>query len=608
MESTHGTNLSRAASTEQSFDDKPSRAGRVGALALASATLTACGGGGSGTGSPSDAPVQGPPTGAPAVAMPPSTDPQKDAARFLLHASLSSTMSEIAAVEALGKAGWLDEVMDRPNDETAREYFARNGFDQANEDRHWDRSRTGDYMIWSQLLSGGNPVRKRVALALSEFFVVSLSDLEIRWPAIAIGAYWDLLNEHAFGNYRELLEAVTLNPAMAQYLDTIGNQKADPVSGREPDENFAREILQLFSIGLVELNLDGSLKGSMGSPIETYTNEDVTGLARCFTGFHYDYSGTVFKEYDVAPWPLEDPNFLYASITPDPTKWRAPANESYHSLEEKRFLGATIPAGTGPLATLQLALDTIFEHPNVAPFFCRQMIQRLVTSNPSPEYVRRVAMVFEDNGNSVRGDLRAVFRAILLDDEANDVSNSETATFGRMSEPMLRFVQWGRTFSARSTSGHWEIDALPRSNDQLGQSALRSPSVFNFFRPNFTRPNSEVAKNGLLAPEFQLVNETSVVGYANFMELMIEGRSYNGRDLEVGYPEEIALADDPQALVDHLNLVLTARSASAYTTNLIVGAVENLALRGEQDQSGRVNRVKAAVFLFMITPEFIIRK
>ncbi|MEM9085102.1 MAG: DUF1800 family protein [Pseudomonadota bacterium] len=581
---------------------------RLSGVAVAALATAACGGGGSNSGSTSvsSGGVASNPVAPPVIRRPAS---DAEASRFLQQVSLASSTQEISELNDQGYEPWLDTQMSRSNDQSAREFFTSRGFDRVDDNRYYNSAAPGEYMIWSQLLSGGSGVRKRFALALSEFFVVSMSGISSTWRGPAIGAYWDLLNENAFGDFRQLLEEITLNPAMGTFLNTRGNRRANPRSGRVPDENYGREIMQLFTIGLFELNPDGSTRLSGGSPIETYTNEDVNGIAKVFTGYDFDFSGIGFTQETNGTRQIADPEYVYRRMTADPSRWQRPRSEGFHSEEEKSFLGLTIPAGTGPEESLRLALDHLVAHPNVGPFFARQMIQRLVTSNPSLGYVQRVASVFDDNGNGVRGDLGAVFKAIVLDDEALDPSGISDPTFGKLREPILRFVQFGRTFGMRSTTGDWRLRNTSDESRSLGQSPLRSPSVFNFFRPTYFPPNSQTSANGLLAPEFQLVNETSAAGYVNFMERALSTEGGFFRDVELDYSSEIDIADDSAALVDRLDLLLTANQLSSDVRSLIVSAIDAMSIEpGDDEQEDRLRRVQAAVLLTMASTDYLIQK
>lgn len=580
--------------------DHPQQAARptgksVGAAALAT-TLAACGEEGS---------VVLP--GAVVGTTPLLTVDKLDGARFLLQASLSASTAAITELNSEGYERWLARQMAAPIEQTARQFFASRGYDQVDDNRYYFNGNIGNFMIWSQLLSGGNSVRKRVAFALSEFFVVSLSGINLTWPSSAIGEYWDILNRRAFGNFRDLLQDITLNPAMGVFLNTRGNRQADS-SGRVPDENYAREVMQLFTIGLHELNPDGTPKMAGGRPIETYNSADVTGLARVFTGYDFDYSGITFTPETNGTGRIPDPLYTRRPMTSDPSRWQNPRTTGFHSPEAKTFLGRTIPAGTSATQSLRIALDHLFAHPNVGPFFSKQMIQRLVTSNPSPAYVKRVADVFANNGQGGRGDLAAVFRAILLDTEARDPANVANPNFGKLREPVLRFAQLARTFNARSVSGNWQIGDLSDPASALGQSPLRSPSVFNFFRPGYFPTNTEIANRRLLAPEFQLVNETSVAGYVNFLERAVQGARFPVTDITMDYTGMVDIALDSRELLDRLDLLLTGSQLSRGVKDTIRAAMDSVALTATSSTADRLRRVHIGVTLVLASTDYLIQK
>lgn len=563
-------------------------------LALA---VAACGGGGGSSGGGGSPPV--------ATVRKPQTD--AEAARFLLQASLSASTGAIADLRSEGYGPWLDRQFGIANAQTGRGFLADRGFDRVDANRFYNGTITGDYMVWSQLLSGGNSVRKRIAFALSEFFVVSLTGINMVWRAPAIGEYWDILNRHAFGNFRDLLQDITLNPAMGTFLNTRGNRRADS-SGRVPDENYAREVMQLFTIGLFELNADGTNRLASGNPIETYTSADVSGLARVFTGYDFDQAGLAFTTEVGGTRQIPDPEFARRPMTADPARWVPARATGFHSAEAKTFLGLTIPANTNAADSLRLALDHLFNHANVGPFFARQMIQRLVTSNPSPAYVGRVAAIFANNGQGRRGDLAAVFKAILTDNEALDAAGLTNPNFGKLREPVLRYVQLARTFGARSNSGNWQIGDLSDAANALGQSPLRSPSVFNFFRPGYFPTNTEIANRGLLAPEFQLVNETSVAGYVNFLERALTGGRAPVADIALDFATEVGLAQDAAALLDRLDLLLTGRQLSAGVRDTIRTAMEDVALTASSTNADRLRRVQIGVTLILASTDYLIQK
>ena len=295
---------------------------------------------------------------------------------------------------------------------------------------------------------------------------------------------------------------------------------------------------------------------------------------------------------------------------------------SRHSTLAATFLGTSIPANTPGAAALKTALDTLFNHPNVGPFVGKQLIQRLVTSNPSPGYVARVTAAFNNNGAGVRGDMRAVIRTILLDDEARAPAGLTQPGFGKLREPMLRFVQWGRTFGLNSAQGSWKIGNTSDPGTRLGQSPLRSPSVFNFFRPGYVPPSTALAASGAVAPEFQLVNESSVGGYLNYMQGVIRNGIYvnapelpnngstasNGYDIKASYVNELAIVTDADALVARINLLMCAGQLSAATIKLISDALKATSVTAASTDAVKLNRVAAAIFLVMASAEYLIQK
>jgi uncharacterized protein (DUF1800 family) len=293
----------------------------------------------------------------------------------------------------------------------------------------------------------------------------------------------------------------------------------------------------------------------------------------------------------------------------------------FHSTEEKRFLGTVIQSqGTpDPDASLRIALDTIFGHPNVGPFIGRQLIQRMVTSNPSPGYVSRVAQAFNSGsytagswrtGNGQRGDMRATIAAVLLDAEARDVARTTEPGFGKVREPVLRLAAWMRAFNSTSASGSYLLGNTDNNATSLGQSPMRSPSVFNFYRPGYVPPNTGIAAANLVSPEFQIIHETSVVGYSNFMRSIVRSGvgSNSPRDIQPNYAKELALAEDPDALIDRLDLLLTYGTMSTETKNLMRDAVEGISINPLNPSSGRENRVYVATLFAVSSPDFIVQK
>jgi len=552
--------------SEHRIEEADARAPLAAVLAL-SAALAACGGGGGSSESPSPPPPPPPPPPAPPTAA--------EASRLLGQAAFAATDAQIARVQSLGYAGWLDEQFATARTQGHYDWMVANGYAIADNINGFQGT---DNTLWRKLISSPDALRQRMTLALSEIFVVSMAGLPVAWRSFVAASYVDVLEANAFGTYRALLEAVTLSPAMGVYLNMRGNQKEDPATGREPDENYAREVLQLFSIGLRELNADGSLKNGVAS--DTYDQATISGLAKVFTG--WDFDG-------------------YTRSTPAWAQKPMTFNATKHSPAEKKFLGVTIAAGTDGVAALRTALDTIANHPNVGPFIGRQLIQRFVTSQPSAAYVGRVSAVFADNGSGLRGDLKAVLRAVLLDDEARRAPQAGETTRGRLREPVQRFIQWARSFGLASPTGLWNVGNLSDPANRLGQSPLRSPSVFNFFRPGYVPPNSALGALGITAPEFQITNESTVVGYANFAQNFVA----NGvGETRPDYSAELALATDAAALVNRVALLLAASGLSAETLNTISTAVATISAASD---AGKLNRVRAAVHLVLCAPEYLVQ-
>ena len=580
----------------------------------ATALLAACGGGGEG--GSSGIPGNGSPTpGSPAGATYTAAASDEDAVRFLLQAQFSASDADIAAVRNRPYATWLAEQFVAAPSMSGFDWLNERGYGTISSTTNfYDSTYPGDYMLWNQLMTSSDGVRKRIALALSEFFVVSLSGLDFSWRSFAIASWWDMLNVHATGNFRNLLQDVTLHPAMGYYLNTKGNLKENVKTGRAPDENYAREVMQLFTLGIYQLNIDGTEKrDGNGNKLESYTQSDITNIARVFTGWDFDQTQNVNTLEPVNRRNI--PNTIFTRI---PMR----LNPSNHSTLEAKFLGATVAAGADGAEALRVALDTLFNHPNVGPFFGKQMIQRLVTSNPSPAYVARVASAFNNNGAGVRGDLKAVFFAILLDDEARGPAGLAQPGFGKLREPMVRMVQWGRTFGIRSARGSWKMGDLSNPASQLGQSPQRSPSVFNFFRPGYVPPSTALSASLTPAPEFQLVNESSVGGYLNYMQGVIRNGIFvnapdlpqntsnttNGYDITAAYTAELGLVLDAAALVKRLGRVLCAGQLSAATQSLIVAALNATPVTATSTDAVKLNRVAAAVLLVMASSEYLIQK
>ncbi len=565
--------------------------------------LGGCGGGGGGA-----APEQ-PSTGpSPGVVEMPSS--REAARRFLTQATFGPSDTDVDRLMAVGYAAWIDEQLAR-TPASVRTYVEA----IAAARRQVDPSATIGQAevidgIWKQMLSDPAQLRQRLAYAWSQIFVISLVDGGVHNEPRAAAAYFDMLGSSATINYRQLLESVTLHPMMGKYLSHLGNRKADALSGRVPDENFAREVMQLFSIGLYELNADGSRKLQNGSPLETYVPDDVSGLARVFTGFSWDCpafpSEGCFRAQSSQNFGDNDAGFK-------PMKGYA----QWHSTELKSFLGSSIAIqGTAdPTASLRVALDRLHGHPNVGPFIGRQLIQRLVTSNPSPAYVSAVSAAFADNGSGVRGDLKAVVKAVLMHPEARAAST----TGGKVREPVLRMTAFARAFPLSSFSGTFNMGGTDSVVFSLGQTPLRAPSVFNFFRPGFVVPSSQTATAGLVAPEMQLVDETTTASWVNFIRAGIERNAVgqvqtNGlRDIQLDFSAEMALAEQPAALADRIRDRLLYGNMSAGLKTEIVDALQSVAIPAisagpDAIAAAQRTRVNVALLLALASTEFVIQR
>ncbi len=521
-----------------------------------------------------------------------------NAARFLTQATFGPTRSEIDALVNSGLSTWVQRQFNEDISFFSARVVAR-GIAEGDLD---DNAASDVY--WDTLVTADDQLRQRMVYALSQILVVSEargSDLDNE--PLALAYYMDILTRNAFGNFRDLIEEVTYSPAMAIYLTYLRNQKANPDTGSVPDENYAREIMQLFTIGLLELQSDGS---PVPGDIETYTNDDVIGLAKVFTGLSLKGG---FKSRDA------DEDALYSRLVIYP---------EYHSTDEKSFLGVTIPANTGAEASIDIALDTLFNHPNVGPFIGRQLIQRLVTSNPSGPYVQRVARAFESgtfqlpNGDFVgegrRGDLRATLAAVILDTEARQDPSVSGDSFGKVREPVLRFVQWARAFNIRTANAFEEryLNDMS-SNDRLGQHPFRSKSVFNFYRPFYVAPGTATGDANITAPELQILNESTAVGYVNTMSRFVRDDSPDERDVSGNafspdYTTEMALADDPAALVAHLDALLTYGRMTTTTRTRITDFLAAMPLEADDLEEDRMFRVHLAVLMAVTSPEYIVQR
>lgn len=580
------TDINEDSAVERPPAEDLTHAGAAAALAAA-ALLAACGGGGGADAGSAAPATPTTPGGSSQPSAPPPT--RRDAARFLSQSTFGATgAAQVDALVTQGFDAWMTAQFARPAALHLDYLASQRGRDQQPGQKPYVPEEASYEAIWQQWLTGEDQLRARMSWALLQIFVISNIAPDIR--PVAMSSYLDMLNRNAFGNWRTLLQDVALHPAMGYYLNMLESEKEDRQRGTHPNENFAREVLQLFSIGLVQLNADGTPKlDASGKTQPTYDENVVKGFAKAFSG--WSYGGLDNNQ----------PDLFHNHDDNDESLWVVPmkAWASYHATDEKTLLdGKRLPAGQTPEQDMADALDTIFQHPNVPPFFAKQLIQRLVTSNPTPAYVGRVAAVFINDGAGVRGNLKAVLRAVLLDPEAR--GDTPAASVAKQREPVIRFANFLRGLGAKSASGLNRIQYLDSADDALGQSPLLAPSVFNFYSPGY-RPAGPIAAQGWVAPEFQISGETAVAGSLNFFAELIRGGGY-------GWPEQHRLnidfapltALDANALVDRIDLLFFNLGMSASTRQRLtqlVGAIDS-----------KTDAVKAALIVTALSPDHVIQR
>ncbi len=529
-----------------------------------------------------------PPPAVPPVAPGPANT--QDAARFLTQATFGVTPNELTRIRRIGFERYLDEQFNAP---TTSHLAYLDAAEQAGENVYVNSTMEA---FWKKAVTGNDQLRQRVAFALSEILVISANSSAIGIEPYALSSYMDTLQNNSFGNFRQILNDVTLHPAMGLYLDMLKNDKGDPATGRIPNENYAREINQLFAVGLHKLHPDGSfILDERGLPVPTYNQDVVVGFAHVFTGWSWGGIATDDGGWHWPPGPNDQQH----------RGWRLPMQpwEDHHSTGTKLLLnGVTLPAGQTARQDLNQALDNIFYHPNVGPFISRQLIQRLVTSNPSPGYIYRVAQVFDNNGAGVRGDMKAVIRAILLDYEARSPNAYVQPGYGKQREPILRFSTLLRSFDAKAQSGKFRFWNLESPIYSLGQNPLRAASVFNFFEPNYVHPG-RIANAGLYAPEFQITNDTQIVGSTNHLSHQVfYGHNENEHRINLNLTPYLPLAATPSQLVEQLNMLLMSGQMTGSMKQIVVQAVSTMPANQSED------RVKTAIQLIVTSPQFAIQK
>ncbi|MEM9838767.1 MAG: DUF1800 family protein [Pseudomonadota bacterium] len=518
------------------------------------------------------------------------------AVRFKQQATFGASADDLDDLKQQGADAWIVEQLTLPvfpYTERVREEAEDN----------WTNDNTVQRLFWERAIHGEDQLRQRMTYALSQIVVASMRDPQLDGRARTYSVYLDILQDNALGNYCDLIREVSFNPAMGLFLTHLGNPKADPVTGFVPDENYAREVMQLFTIGIEELDSSGRPQGR-----ETYTAEDVQGLAAVFTGLSW-----------------ADTDFFFPRVTDFNRYLPMESFLAQHEDTEKQFLGTSVNVGNDAVASVEIALDYLLEHPNVAPFISKQLIQKLVTSNPSPDYVRRVAEAFEagqfrlSNGSIVgtgqRCDLAATAAAILSDREAQTVPTDPNA--GKIRNPILRVANLIRAFRVEqqvTSSGEipdaWLLDQLERS-DNLNINAFVSPSVFNFFRPGYVGPGTESAEAGLVTPEYQIATTPALVGYINVIEDFIDGPplSDDNRNVAVMNASDLlVLSDDASALVAEIDRLLTGGMLTEANRQYIEETVDLIEVAGNNIDTDRRRRVQLALLMTATSPEFMVQR
>ncbi|MFZ1749101.1 MAG: DUF1800 family protein [Saprospiraceae bacterium] len=529
------------------------------------------------------------------------------ASRFLGQATMGAGQTQIDSVKNMGYDAWINNQFNKSPQLILPEM--QNIWSQI---YALDNEAFGpwavhfNYAWWQVNMTNQDLLRQRVAYGLSQILVTSIQS-DLRDWGESISSYYDILIRNAFGNYKDILLEVTKHPAMGYYLSHLNNPPEDLANNIHPDENFAREIMQLFTIGLYQLNQDGTrvLNGS-GNPIPTYDNNDIKQLASVFTGL----GGGAGLTMMYCPAQPEFGTNIYCLEKTTPMKMFAWA----HQRGAKTFLGHTITGSNNyteatAMAEIDDAVTFLFDHPNTAPFVSYRLIQRLVKSNPSPAYVGRVAAKFADNGQGVRGDMKAVIKAILLDSEARNQADFDLPVADKLREPFLRYTQVSRALPTASDRNRYWNNGF-NYLDATRQHVMASPTVFNFYLPDY-QPVGDIAAMGLESPEFKLHNTATSVGYINSVHhwVLWDGLMYSWEGSEDD-PDGVRLlttdlqanCDDTETLINRLDVLLTHGQLSDQTRQLMRNTLNPI--YWTWDQGWRYWRVRLAIYLFMISPDY----
>jgi len=530
------------------------------------------------------------------------------ASRFLSQATLGYNQQQIEDVANTGIKNWLEEQFNI----APASYYAK--YDSIYNDvanltnSNNERKEYISFTFYDMVLKQPDVLRQKVAFALSQILVLNRSRF-----GYAAFSYYDVLYTNAFGNYHDLLNQVTYHPAMGLYLSTFKNKKADFALNTFPDENYARELMQLFSIGLWQLNNNGGQKfDADGNPIRTYDIADIEQLAKVFTGLGAGATTTGQPANFLASQGILEGNTPLAMY------------DAYHDKSTKRLIDGTTLAYNQPgTDDINTTLDVLFNHPNVGPFISTRLIQHLVKSNPSPQYINRVANVFNNNGNGVRGDLKAVIKAIFLDVEVRDCSHIDETTSGKLIQPIERLLHLYVAFNISTPSNKFYLSDIKEFKDATEQSFLNAPTVFNFFTPFFAESDF-VEPAGIVSPEFEILNTYTTISYINLIENILKQKPFTNYTKASGvvgvlaenindepvldFTTELALLSNNGigALIEHLDILLS-RGQLTFDNKTII---ENTLSQNFANVTGYTNKdaVKDAIYYIMISPNYTILK
>ncbi len=537
-----------------------------------------------------------------------------EASRFLAQATLGYNQADLQALAGNDFEDWIDnqfkipktsflETLDDVYAEVYQMYLADGNDPEDFRCRPvWYRT---NYAWWQMIMTGEDVLRQRIALALSEILVVSMEGSTLTNFGYGLADYYDILVDNAFGNYYDIIEAVSLHPTMGEYLSSRNNPKASPEAGSFPDENYAREVMQLFTIGLLELNNDGSnILDDQGNTIRTYSTEHIKEMAKVFTGLGAggisSCTGGFQKEFGM--------NLNRTDLTVPMEMY-----EEWHQKGEKYLMNDfTIPSGQSGMQDIQSALHFLVDHHNTGPFIAKKLIKLLIKSHPSPEYISRVADAFADNGNGVRGDMKSVVKAIFLDEEARDCSYSEDPFSGKLKEPILRMTQYAKAIDKITPDGrYWNRGT--NLYERTLQHPLASPTVFNFFDPDYI-PNGVLSENNLTAPEFEILNTVTSLEYYDLIEQMTfsellffnyEPVSNVERRVFVDIYHLMNNAREPEVLINKLDLLFTHGQLSDRTRKLMRRILDDYPLQGVYEIR---ERTMLALYFLLTSPDYLIEK